>query len=309
MINEVQLFLKDKKGELPLKNKGDSIKLIMEFFSTDNEDIEDLEKPKYNQEYETLGWKDEPHFDVISSFYNIYCCGLAWVCSDKTCKDYGANWAGNWRKSPPFIMDEDGKLKVFFTIPGDDKPNHNPMTKKKLANKILDSETIYSRVSKELISSKNKYIDFAAWTHSVANFMPCPPPPYNKAKGLTEGIHDFISLFIDLIDTHCEQGKSVTFYDYKQGPVEVKVETLQSWKDWFIRNHKKYCLEDYYYIYTDEKNVKHIKGIPFFESQSLENPLPREEREIEECLNEMVCRILARAYRLAGLQRNKGAEA
>ena len=76
MMDKMQLFLKDKKEELPLRNNRDSIKLIMEFFSTDKSDITDLEKPIYNQEsYQNLGWSGEC-FDVISSFWSVFACAV-----------------------------------------------------------------------------------------------------------------------------------------------------------------------------------------------------------------------------------------
>ena len=75
MRDEIQLFLKDKKEELPLHYKDDSIKLIMEFFSSKNENIEDLEKLRYNQDmYKKLKWDKEKHFDVINSFWTIFSC-------------------------------------------------------------------------------------------------------------------------------------------------------------------------------------------------------------------------------------------
>ena len=151
-----------------------------------------------------------------------------------------------------------------------------------------------------------KLNELATLTHSVANFMPCPSFPYNSAKGLVKKMHDFFPLFIDLIDAHCKQGKSITFYDHgEQAQVEVEVETLQRWREWFISNRGKYCLEDHYYIYTDENGEGRIKGIPFFKSQNLSHPLPCEENEIVECLDEMVKRIRVRAFRLLECQHRK----
>ena len=102
-------LLKDKKKDLPLNDQGGSIKLIMEFFATNNKNIGHLENPNYNQDiYENLGWQDETDFDVISSFYNVFCSGLAWTCSEKTCKNYCIKWTGKWQQCPPFIIDKSG---------------------------------------------------------------------------------------------------------------------------------------------------------------------------------------------------------
>ena len=138
---------------------------------------------------------------------------------------------------------------------------------------------IYSAVSRELLARKSQYRELAALTHTVANFMPCPCFSYNALKGCKEQVRDFLPLMADYVD--------------RQG--------AQEWKDWFILNRKKYCLEDYYYIDTGEDHAAHIKGIPFFRSQSLDHPLPRTEEEITECLDEMIKRIRVRACRLSGI--------
>lgn len=94
MLDALQPFLEDKKQTLALNGGDDPIRLILAYFSTDNQNIDELEKLKYNKAlYRRLGWQDEEWFDVISSFYQVYCCGLAWVCSGKTCNDYGADWS------------------------------------------------------------------------------------------------------------------------------------------------------------------------------------------------------------------------
>ena len=294
-------LLKDKKKDL----LQDPLKLIMVFFAVNGNELEVIE---CNQgAYEELGWKNEKNFDVISSFYSVFCSGLAWTCSGKTCTDYGMKRTGKWQKYPPFIIDKNGVFKVFYTNPKQNSPDYHFMKKKILANKILDSETIYSNVCKELIEKIKEYADLAALTHSVANFMPCPPG-FNKAKGLVKGIYDFFPLFIDLIDACCETGKSITYYDYDK-EITVAAKDIQHWKEWFIANREKYCLEDYYDIYTDRNHIKHIKGNPFFEKQSLEHPLPIKVGEITECLDTMIWRIQERANRLSELpitqQRNE----
>ena len=50
-----------------------------------------------------------------------------------------------------------------------------------------------------------------------------------------------------------------------------------------------------------EDHTAHLKGIPFFRSQSLDHPLPRTEEELTECLDEMIKRIRVRACRLSGI--------
>ena len=107
MLDALQPFLEDKKQTLALNGGDDPIRLILAYFSTDNQNIDELEKLKYNKAlYRRLGWQDEEWFDVISSFYLVYCCGLAWVCSGKTCNDYGADWSDrNGGDLPPFRLE------------------------------------------------------------------------------------------------------------------------------------------------------------------------------------------------------------
>ena len=221
--------------------------------------------------------KQDNRLDVISSFYQVYCCGLAWVCSGKTCNDYGADWSDlNGGDLPPFRLEQDGTFKALFRLPD---PQYTFVKKKTLAGKMLKPTTIYSAVSRELIARKSQYRELAALTHTVANFMPCPCSSYNALKGTREQVRDFLPLMAD--------------YAERQGN--------QEWKDWFLFNREKYCLEDYYYIDTGEDHTAHLKGIPFFRSQSLDHPLPRTEEELTECLDEMIKRIRVRACRLSGI--------
>ena len=228
MIDASQPFLEDKKQTLALDGGDDPVRLILAYFSTDNENIDELEKLKYNQTmYRRLGWQD-------------------------------------------------GSFKALFRLPD---PQYKFVKKKTLAGKMLRPATIYSAVSRELLARKSQYRELAALTHTVASFMPCPCFSYNALKGCKEQVRDFLPLMADYVE--------------RQGD--------QAWKDWFLFNREKYCLEDYYHIDTGEDHAAHIKGIPFFRSQSLDHPLPRTEEELTECLDEMITRIRARACRLSGI--------
>ena len=60
MIDALQPFLEDKKQTLALDGGDDPVRLILAYFSTDNENIDELEKLKYNQAlYRRLGGQDE----------------------------------------------------------------------------------------------------------------------------------------------------------------------------------------------------------------------------------------------------------
>lgn len=288
MRDEIQLFLKDKKEELPLHYKDDSIKLIMEFFSSKNENIEDLEKLRYNQDmYKKLKWDKEKHFDVINSFWTIFSCAAIREVHDN--KEYSRS--KRFYKFPDYID------HLTPWIPGG-KNGY------KIDGKWQDSfPERYLKLPRTMsivnstIKSYPKLNELAAVTHSVANFMPCPPNPkehdnnYNCMKGKAVRVHDFFPLMIDLIEESCNNKDFST----------VDGEILHIWKDWFISKREIYCLEDYYDVDTDSKGMTHIKGIPFFKKQSLNYPLPRTEDEITECLAEMIRRIKERAYKLSNI--------
>ena len=66
MLDALQPFLEDKKQTLALNGGDDPIRLILAYFSTDNQNIDELEKLKYNKAlYRRLGWQDEEWFNGI----------------------------------------------------------------------------------------------------------------------------------------------------------------------------------------------------------------------------------------------------
>ena len=173
--------------------------------------------------------------------------------------------------------------------------------------------------------SKNfeKISSLATYTHSVANFMPCPKGfniPKNSAKITQDGkvlcAFDFLPLMIDLIEKCYVMGEEeynksrleYTTKDNVESVVRIEYSTIEEWHNYFAGTKEEYgdvrtnyCLEDYYDICDDPNDVekKHIKGIRLFDRQSLEYPVPREKEEIEQCLNEMIRRIENRAENLA----------
>lgn len=292
MIDEY-LFLKDKKEELPLNYEDNSIKLIMEFFSSKNEDIEDLEKPRYNRDmYEKLKWNNEKHFDVINSFWTVFSCAVIREVHDN--KEYSRS--KSFFKFPDYIC--------YSTpwIPG----GKNGYKKDGEWQKSFPERYLRYSGTRSIVNSTTKSYpklnELAALTHSVANFMPCPPNPkeyntYNCMKGRYKRVHDFFPLMIDLIEKYCNYKE----FRYMLQDVTIDEKILKDWKDWFILERERCCLEDYYDINIDSKGMKHIKGIPFFETQSLNYPLPLTKNEITECIDEMIRRIKKRAHKLSNI--------
>ena len=74
MLDALQPFLEDKKQALALNGGDDPIRLILAYFSTDNQNIDELEKLKYNKAlYRRLGWQDEEWFDCCFIFQGQFC--------------------------------------------------------------------------------------------------------------------------------------------------------------------------------------------------------------------------------------------
>ena len=269
-----------------LKDKDNHFNRLMRFFAL--EDKPHLEKKEYNEcTYKKLEWFNENHFDVINSFWITFACALI-----------------NSSKYSLY------KIKNNFPCIGKD----GGMSKKTYALKFLG---LHENPSEKLQNFANKTIEensqlkeFSSLCHSVANFTPCPNG-FNIVKNSAEitlnkkvlQSRDFLPLMIDLI----EECYALEKTRYNEETRSISFDTIEKWHDYFSGTDKdagdvrtKYCLEDYYYIYSDPINpdIKHIKGIPFFENQSLEHPLPLKSTEVEQCLDEMVKRIHIRAYRL-----------
>ena len=131
------------------------------------------------------------------------------------------------------------------------------------------------------------------YCHTVSNFMPCPKN-FNSAKGLLDDVKDFLPLMIDKIQ-NCINNKTNLQYIDNEGPIIIELEQVKKWHEFFLNNQKELCLDMYYVVETDEKV---LRGIPFFEGQSLGNPLPDNKPKIEECLNNIVGCIELRADKL-----------
>ena len=263
-----EILLRDRKRALARIKCEDNFARIMGFFS--KYENTHLEQRQYNNPwYMQLGWMTEECFDVINSFWTVYACALIVL-----------------SKYKGYYFDDKNNIPCIGTLKkntyakkylGDGQWRSNPATLRKYANETLNQ-----------IPELN---NLAELCHCTANFMPCPDS-FNGAKGTNPMVRDFLPLMIDLIEVRCNEEHSIM--------CESNCSPWKTWKEWLIDNREKYCLEDYYEIYGDEQDLtpKRIKGIPFFENQSIEHPLPTNEHEVQICINEMVTRIKKRAYRL-----------
>ena len=317
----VEDLLKDTKC-----NFNDSFSLLMLFFARNSKHLKqekiDLEKYVYNEDvYKKLGWlekcpenkKVDQPYDVINSFWTIFTYSLvnySETKQDNYCK-FWKSLGKNWNKEV-FKFNENGFLEYAYN------KGMTNIGKDKYGAKVIDKKNVQYKVLEKFFSEyegAEKIKELAKLTHTVANFMPCPPQPYNTLKAFSAKVYDFLPLMIDLIQECCDNNTNATYTDEGEEKV-VELAILQEWKTWFIKNRTSYCLEDYYIIKDDK-----IIGIPMFDidvdgrnekelnfpqcnqgeekpKQSLSYPVPMTENEVKQCLNEMVKRINLRAYRL-----------
>ena len=286
MTEAMRPFLRDRKRDVPLCGTEGAVRRIMEWFTSGSSIQGQLEDAQYNEPlYAQLGWQDERHFDVVSSFWTVFACAVivetrenkAYARSRRyyTFPDY-VNYVTPWVPGGKYGSGSGEKRTLSF-------PERYFM--RPAIGDVVDST----------LASFPKLREFASLTHTAANFSPCPPAPFNTAKGISLRVHDFLPLFTDLIETH--GGETLRLRDRFR--TTIPPERLQSWKNWLIQNRERLFLESYYETYEDADHCEHIRSIPFFAGQSLSHPLPQTKGEVEACLDEMVRRIYERAEKMA----------
>ena len=132
--------------------------------------------------------------------------------------------------------------------------------------------------------------------------MPVPDNMFNKVKGSYEltindskyRINDSFNLFVDAIELALENNQSIIDY---YGNI-INIDTLRNWKKFLSRNLQNFGLEDY--IRLDKSNGR-LVGIPVFSKQSLENPVPCEEEDYNEMLENTINRLENRARKLVNI--------
>ncbi len=314
MENYEKDFLKDIKEEKGIKDIIDeknesenSFDLLMHFFA--NSSIGDLEKHKQvkeNYHYKKLGWNNNYYFDVINSFWITF----SWAMHCYKPLDYKQALFGNIKIYKNHYIDKKGEYEI------DSFPEKYIVSDKKVLNETNNLLSVFSQIE-----------TIASYCHFVANFMPCPNPPFNQAKGSmfyktyengdekhVNMVCDYLPLMIDLIEnaTKKEGSKEQSKYkgqelfyskneNEKNAYENISEDNVYKWYEWFLdeKNRDDYCLQDYYHILSYKDGTKKLIGIPFFRGQSLDYPVPQKEDEIKECLEEIMKRIETRAIRMA----------
>lgn len=67
--------------------------------------------------------------------------------------------------------------------------------------------------------------------------MPCPGYPYNLVKGCLIDVKDYLNLMVDKIQACIDSKDDLIYYNEEYGNT-IKLEKLNEWKNWFIKNQK-----------------------------------------------------------------------
>lgn len=271
-INEL---LKDRKT-LFLCERYNSINRIMQIVSMKDEDGKDihLENSKYNKkQYKLLEWSNSTNFDVINSFWTVFSYWLIYNIKPQ---------------EPRFKYDED-----MFNYYSGKRFGYRKISKGKLYEKFLNEKNENCHPYLKQIQDTELLAKFAELTHSIANFMPCPDH-YNSDKGILEDVRDFFPLMINKIQDCVNKSEN-----------QAEKENWNKWHEWhkwFADNCEKYKLGMYYRV-EEKENERKIVGKPLFEGQTLENPVPKNKEETDECILNMIKRIIERAFLLSGVEK------
>lgn len=236
---------------------SDSFDRIMKYYAPNNfGEAEDRGNSDIGLLYDFYGWSDQNQFDVLYSFWNIFSYGLHQIDKDYYYITESGNIKNAYKRSNEY----------FYSFP-----------EKYLQKK--EREVNSCRLIKEVFP---EIIKLAEIVHSSQNFYPVLKG-FNCAKGLSAA-KDFLPLMIDLIEKHIKEGTALEITEDNIIPVE----TLDLWKRYFISNRERFSLEKEY-IYDTHNNL--LIGIPLFDGQSLDNPLPAKKYEYEQCLQSVINRI------------------
>lgn len=244
------------------------------------------EKEQAYKIYKELGWDSEKNYDVISSCYTILKSSLAY--SNALSEDTETS----------YCFDEGNYF--CYRVYGN---KYFPICKKRHIEKIVDENNItchkavYNHFLKEDVNAE-KIEELAALCHSSANFTPVPSPKFNIMKGCVDSVYDYLPLLVDKIQ-YCIDNNEIMSFETKDGEICADIEELKKWRVWLVENVDKYALSDYYSVEDSDDGSKRLEGKPLFETQTLNNPLPKSQDEVSECLENMLSRIKKRAERMS----------
>ncbi len=255
----------------------------------ENRDFESTDQMKILYKELDLGWERFENFDILNSFWNVFLCAAAIDCCSPI------------EKRPLFRFDED-KVNVeqdfssdteqaryrkeikkeYFVVPylkyirGEEcHCGNRSKAKKILMDNLLDSKK-YSSLN-----------EFANVLYNVANITPIPDIQFNIAKG--QVAKDSLTIFIEIIKENITNKKEIELDNHER----ITVVQQKKWIQWLTQNREACFLQEYYFPLEDD-----IIAIPEFNGQSIEHPIPRTKKELEESLQIKKTRIFSRMLRM-----------
>lgn len=255
----------------------------------ENRDFESTDQMKILYKELDLGWERFKNFDILNSFWNVFLCAAAIDCCSPI------------EKRPLFRFDEDKvnveqdfssvteqawyekKIKKeYFVVPYLEyirgKKCHcgnRSKAKKILMDNLLDSKK-YSSLN-----------EFANVLYNVANITPIPDIQFNIAKG--QVAKDSLAIFVEIIKGNITNKKEIELDNHER----ITVVQQKKWIQWLTQNREACFLQEYYFPLEDD-----IIAIPEFNGQSIEHPIPRTKKELEESLQIKTTRIFSRMLRM-----------
>ena len=255
----------------------------------ENRDFESTDQMKILYKELDLGWERFENFDILNSFWNVFLCAAAIDCCSPI------------EKRPLFRFDED-KVNVeqdfssdteqaryrkeikkeYFVVPylkyirGEEcHCGNRSKAKEILMDNLLDSKK-YSSLN-----------EFANVLYNVANITPIPDIQFNIAKG--QVAKDSLTIFIEIIKENITNKKEIELDNHER----ITVVQQKKWIQWLTQNREACFLQEYYFPLEDD-----IIAIPEFNGQSIEHPIPRTKKELEESLQIKKTRIFSRMLRM-----------
>lgn len=237
-----------------------------------------------------LGWNND-YKDQIGTLWSIFQASAAY-------ESLHNNWTYNSIshgicKQFLYTLDKNNSLEYWhWDVNRNWKKNH--VSKTFIGRKFFDKNTIHSKKIEAIIGKYGRLNRISELTDSIANFMPCPGTPYNQLKGILPDVKDFFNLMIDKIQKCLDENKDLTYF-YNNKSIVVDLKTLEDWHSWFVKNRERYCLS-LFYSYDDTSG--RLIGNPLFDGQSLDNVMPKTEKEIFTCINNFIDREETRAINI-----------
>lgn len=266
-------------------NQTDPILQIMEYYiDKETKECESPERSITNELYKLIYDADYDYYDNISSYWILFRECIHFLNVKKFPYTEALNVRGVYKNSFPdnLLHNNQKEYSKEYSLYTELKNNKLKNTKLKEPYKNL--------------------VKICKLNYSVASFMPVPDNMFNKVKGSYEltindskyRINDSFNLFVDAIELALENNQSIIDY---YGNI-INIDTLRNWKKFLSRNLQNFGLEDY--IRLDKSNGR-LVGIPVFSKQSLENPVPCEEEDYNEMLENTINRLENRARKLVNI--------